>query len=289
MPDILITGAGGQLGRALQQAAAGSHDRYTAVSHSELDITDKRAVEDYLAAHRPDIIVNCAAYTDVERAESEPRRAMRVNAEAVADLADAAHECGARLIHFSSDYVFGGRPHTRAYTERDMPAPLSAYGRSKAGGESAAMRHGDAIVLRTSWLYSPWGRNFCRTIIGLAHRNSELRVVDDQIGTPTYAPDLAEMLVGIISGGAWRTMSGIYNYSGEGQCSWYDFAVEIVRRAGIDGCRVVPCTSAERRQAAVRPAFSVLDNSRIKRETGIAVPHWRESLDRCIDRIEKEY
>lgn len=288
MPDILITGGEGQLGRALREAAAGTADRYTAVGHRELDIADAEAVERYLADNPTDIIVNCAAYTDVERAESEPRAAMRINADAVAVLSDAAHRHGAKLIHISTDFVFGDDDRTAPLTEQDAPQPLNVYGRSKLAGEAAAMRHDDAIVVRTSWLYAPWGRNFCRTILDLARSRDRIEVVDDQIGTPTYAPDLAEALVAIIDGGAWRTMSGIYHYSDEGECSRYDFAVEILRLAGATGCRIEPCPSSERRSAARRPRYSVLDKSRIKRETGIAIPHWRDSLARCIARIKTE-
>lgn len=282
MPDILITGGRGQLGRALREAAARSANRCTAVGHSELDVTDAGAVERYLADNPVDIIVNCAAYTDVERAESEPQAAMGINAEAVEILSDAAHRHRAKLIHISTDFVFGDDGRTRPLTEQDAPQPLNVYGRSKLAGEAAAMRYGDAIVVRTSWLYAPWGRNFCRTILDLAHRRDCIEVVDDQIGTPTYAPDLAEALVTIIDSGAWRTMSGIYHYSDEGECSWYDFAVEILRLSGATGCRIEPCPSSKRRSAARRPRYSVLDKSRIKRETGIAIPHWRDSLARCM-------
>ncbi|MDE6861910.1 MAG: dTDP-4-dehydrorhamnose reductase [Alistipes sp.] len=287
MLDILITGGSGQLAQALLEASAGSVNRYTAADSMALDITDGDAVEHYLATKHTDIIVNCAAYTDVERAESDASTAMLVNASAVGEMSDAAHRHGVKLIQLSTDFVFGGQDSTRPYTELDPAQPLNVYGRTKAEGEAAAMRHGDAIVIRTSWLYAPWGRNFCRTILDLAQKRDSIEVVDDQIGTPTYAPDLAEAIVGIIDSGAWRTMSGIYHYSDEGECSWYDFAAEILRQAGIDRCRIEPCPSSTRASAARRPRYSVLDKSRIKRETGIAIPHWKESLARCIGRINE--
>lgn len=288
MLSILITGGEGQLGRALREAAASSANRYTAVGRRELDITDAEAVERHLAENRTDIIVNCAAYTDVERAEREPHEAMRLNADAVGILSDAAHRHGARLIHISTDFVFGDDDRTRPFEESDPVCPLNTYGRSKTEGEAAALRQGEAIVVRTSWLYAPWGRNFCLTILSLASSRESIAVVNDQTGSPTYAPDLAEAIVAMIDGGAWRTMSGIYHYADQGECSRYEFAREIVRLAGIDRCRIEPCTSAERPSSARRPRYSALDTSRIRRETGIEIPHWRESLAKCIERIKKE-
>lgn len=288
MLDILITGGSGQLARALTEASALSANRYTAVGHTRLDITDAEAVERYMAKNPTDIIVNCAAYTDVEQAERDAATAMSVNATAVAALSDAAHRHGAKLIHISTDFVFGADGRTRPYTEHNPISPLNVYGSTKAAGERKAMRYDDAIVIRTSWLYSPWGRNFCRTILSLAHSRERIEVVDDQIGSPTYAPDLAEAIVGIIDSGAWRKMSGIYHYSDEGECSRYDFAAEILRQAGIEGCRIDPCPSSARPSAARRPAYSVLDTGRIKRETGIVIPHWRKSLGHCIDRMKAD-
>lgn len=288
MLSILVTGSGGQLGRALREAAADSGNRYTFVGHRELDITDSDCVERYLADNPTDIIVNCAAYTDVERAESDPSAAMRINAEAVATLSDAAHRHGARLIQLSTDFVFGDDERTVPFEETAPISPLNVYGRSKAEGEAAALRHGYGIVIRTSWLYSPWGRNFCLTILSLARSRDRIEVVDDQMGSPTYAPDLAEAIVGIIDGGAWRTMSGIYHYANEGECSRYDFAREIVRLAGIDRCRIEPCTSSERPSAARRPHYSTLATDRIKRETGLTIPNWRESLSRCMECVKTE-
>lgn len=288
MLSILVTGGEGQLGRALREAAADSDNRYTFVGHGVLDITDRKAVERYLADNQTDIIVNCAAYTDVDRAESQPQQAIRINAEAVAALSEAAHRHGAKLIHISTDFVFGGGGRTRPFKDSDPVSPLNVYGRSKAEGEAAAMRYGDGIVIRTSWLYSPWGRNFCRTILSLACTRDRIEVVDDQTGSPTYAPDLAEAIVTIIDGGAWRTMSGIYHYADRGECSRYDFAREIVRLAGIDGCRIEPCKSGDRQSAARRPLYSALDTGRIRRKAGLAIPHWRESLARCIERIDTE-
>ncbi len=214
---------------------------------------------------------------------------MRINARAVGILAGAAHRAGAGLIHISTDFVFGGeRQRSTPYTETDTPAPLNAYGRSKLAGEREAMRHGSAVILRTSWLYSPWGRNFFRTILDLAGSSEMLRVVDDQTGTPTYAPDLAETIAAAADSRLWQTAPGIYHYSDEGACTWFDFAARIVGRTGPDTCRIEPCTSAQRPTAALRPSYSVLDKSLIKRVAGIGIPRWEESLDRCLDYMARQ-
>ena len=289
MLKVLITGAGGQLGQALARSSLAAACDCTFVGRSDLDIADPDAVDLYFAGHAVDAVINCAAYTDVERAESEPDAAMRINARAVGILAGAAHRAGAGLIHISTDFVFGGeRQRSTPYTETDTPAPLNAYGRSKLAGEREAMRHGSAVILRTSWLYSPWGRNFFRTILDLAGSSEMLRVVDDQTGTPTYAPDLAETIAAAADSRLWQTAPGIYHYSDEGACTWFDFAARIVGRTGPDTCRIEPCTSAQRPTAALRPSYSVLDKSLIKRVAGIGIPRWEESLDRCLDYMARQ-
>lgn len=289
MLKVLVTGAGGQLGQALARSSLAAACDCTFADRSVLDIIDPDAVDRYFAGHAIDAVINCAAYTDVERAEHEPDTAMLVNTRAVGILAEAAHRAGAGLIHISTDFVFGGDEQRSApYAETAPTAPLNVYGRSKLAGEREAMRHGSAVILRTSWLYSPWGRNFFRTILELAGKEKLLRVVDDQTGTPTYAPDLAEAIAAAVECRLWQTAPGIYHYSDDGSCTRYDFAARIVNRAGIATCRVEPCTSAQRPAAARRPRYSVLDTSLIRRVTGIGIPSWEESLDRCLDRMIRQ-
>ena len=285
MLRVLITGAGGQLGRELQRLAALSPNRYVAVESAELDITDAGAVARALQEGRFDVVINCAAFTDVEGAETDPEAADRLNRQAVAYLAAAVAAADAFLIHISTDYVFDGRT-CAPYDEEAAAAPLSVYGRTKWAGEEAVRTSGCRhLIIRTAWLYSEYGRNFLKTMLRLTAERDEVRVVCDQIGTPTYAGDLALALFSIVEGGLYEGHEGTYHFSDEGVASWYDFAVEIARAAGRDRCRIIPCRSDEYPTRAVRPACSVLDKCKVKRTFDLDIPHWRESMLYCLKRM----
>ncbi len=282
--QILITGANGQLGCELSRLGALSPNKYIPTDVNELDITDRAAVEQFVAENGIDVIVNCAAYTNVERAECEESLAMKINAEAVENLAAAAKKTDALLIHISTDYVFGCDgciPRTE-----EMPtSPLGAYGRSKLAGEQAIAASGcKAIILRTAWLYSEFGNNFLKTMLRLTAENEALKVVFDQVGTPTYAGDLALAIFSIIDGNIYEGREGTYHFANEGVCSWFDFATEIASAAGHE-CKIVPCHSAEFPSKVTRPPYSVLDKSKFKATFGIDIPHWRESMLYCLKRL----
>lgn len=273
---ILVTGANGQLGREMRRLGAASPNEYTFTDVAELDITDAAAVMSCVTAGRYDVILNCAAYTNVDRAEDDEATAEKINCDAVRNLAAAAAQTGAVLFHVSTDYVFGGDGNTPR--SEDMPlAPLGAYGRTKLHGEQAVAESGcRAVIVRTAWLYSEYGNNFLKTMLRLTAERPELNVVFDQVGSPTYAGDLAIALFTIIEGGLYEGNEGVYHFSNEGVCSWYDFAVEIARAAGHDGCAIHPCHSDEFPSKVKRPAYSVLDKSKIKKTFGLDIPHWRE-------------
>ena len=278
---ILVTGGNGQLGTALRLASAKSSHRYIFTDIDELDITSAEVVNEFVQKNSIDIVVNCAAYTAVDRAESDETTADKINHKAVATLAAVCARHNAALIHISTDYIFSGEA-TAPITEEATPAPINAYGRTKWAGEEAIAESGcRAIILRTSWLYSEFGTNFCKTMRTLTATRPEIKVVADQLGTPTYAGDLAEAIVAIIESGQ-IDKSDTYNYSNDGVCSWYDFAVEIAHLCGNNECKINPCTTAEYPTAAARPHYSVLDKSKIKATFGIEVPEWRESLTKCI-------
>lgn len=280
---VLVTGADGQLGRHVRLRAASAADRYLFVDAAELDITDRAAVEAFVARNRVEVIVNCAAYTDVERAESEEERARAVNATAVGYLAAAARANDALLIHLSTDYVFMGGCCSMI-PETAQPRPINAYGRTKLAGEEAVAASGcHHLILRTAWLYSEFGTNFVRKILQRSERDDTLRVVADQIGSPTYAGDLADAIVRIIS--ERRFVEGIYHYTNLGTCSWWEFAREICRLAGRT-TEIQPCTSAEYPSRALRPMHAVLDKTKFRQTFGWEIPHWRDSLKRCIDGLQ---
>ena len=289
MHNILITGGNGQLGRAIMAMPRDAHSNYHAPSHDTLDVCNRDSVERYIAEHNIDIVINCAAYTDVERAESEPKQAMQINGEAVGILAKACSRHNATLIHISTDYVFGGNTHRNTpYCIDDTTDPINSYGRSKTEGEREALRYDRAIVIRTSWLYAPWGKNFCRTILRVGAEQSTLHVVNDQRGTPTSALSLARFIVHIIEQGDIDTMSGIYHFTDEGECTWYDFAKEIVRLAELQ-CNVVACSSEERKTQALRPRYSVLDKSHTHAIYPTAIKPWQETLAECIEMIKRQH
>ena len=282
---ILVTGANGQLGREMRRLGEASPNRYIFTDVEELNITDREAVEDMVQREQVDIIINCAAYTNVERAEQEQEAAERINALAVENLAHAAAKHNATLFHISTDYVFDGEANT-PLTE-DMPTnPLGVYGRTKLQGEKAIAASGcKAIVIRTAWLYSEFGNNFLKTMLRLTAEREHINVVFDQVGTPTYAGDLALAIFSIIEGDLYEGKEGTYHFSNEGVCSWYDFAVEIARAVGNTTCQINPCRSKDFPTKATRPAYSVLDKDKIKRTFGIEIPQWRESMFYCLKRL----
>jgi dTDP-4-dehydrorhamnose reductase len=284
MKSILITGANGQLGTALRNMADafdGCTLHFTDVD--TLDICDRSQVECFMKSRSVDTVVNCAAYTAVDRAEDDPDTCTRINCDAVRNVGEAAERCGAAVIHVSTDYVFDGNA-TRPYREDDPTGPASVYGATKLAGERALLSScGDtAVIIRTAWLYSETGSNFVRTMLRLGGQRGSIGVVADQKGTPTYAADLAGAIRSVVS--AERFTPGIYNYTNGGVCSWYDFAVEIFRIAGID-CEVTPLATADYPTRAKRPAYSVLDKSKIKETYNPAVPAWEESLRRCLHNL----
>ena len=280
--NILITGCTGQLGRSFRRAFLNLDHNcfFTSFPEGEgadtLDITDADAVMSHVRGNDIDIIINCSAYTDVEKAEEDEDAAFAVNASAVANLASVAQATGTLLIHFSTDYVFDGKA-CRPYSEDAPTAPANVYGRSKLAGEQAIVSSGCRyMIFRTAWLYSVYGKNFVKTMAGLTSRLPEVKVVCDQVGTPTYAQDLADSVVEIIEADM-LSRTGIYNYTDEGVCSWYDLAKEVNDLMNHD-CNVVPCGSEEYPVKAQRPAYSVLNKKKFKETFGIDIPHWRDSL-----------
>lgn len=274
---VLVTGANGQLGSELRLVASAD---YLFTDIQELDITNEEDVTEFVERNGIDTIVNCAAYTNVDRAEEEPEVAEFVNATAVAILARVAKCHNARLVHISTDYLFGGERFDAPIAESVVPAPLGVYGRTKLLGERLIEESGcDYTIIRTSWLYSTYGKNFVKTVMRLASERSQLRVVCDQIGSPTYARDLASVIVQICEKEDFEC--GIYHYSNRGAISWYDFAQAVVDICGAE-CNVVPCTTAEYGAKALRPAYSVLDTSKICKVLRCEIPDWRVSLEECI-------
>ena len=284
--NILVTGANGQLGNEMRRLGAVSPNNYIFTDVAELDITDASAVLATVKENAVEIIVNCAAYTNVDKAESDEATAELINSTAVRNLAVAMKEVGGTLFHVSTDYVFGLDGNTPR-TE-DMPVnPLGVYGRTKLNGELAIKESGcKALIFRTAWLYSEFGNNFLKTMLRLTAEREQLNVVFDQVGTPTYAGDLALAIFSIIEAGVYEGNEGIYHFSDEGVCSWYDFAVEIAAAAGNTNCRISPCHSSEFPSPVMRPPYSVLDKTKIKNTFDIDIPHWRESMEYCIKRIK---
>ncbi len=310
--NILVTGSYGQLGSWLRIMSAGSSDNFlftdvaeageeqlallrrlggdrVPLSSERLDITDIDAVRKAASEHKTDVIVNCAAFTNVDAAEDKPELAELLNAGAVRNLAEVAHELGALLIHVSTDYVFGGDPYNTPCTEDRKGTPTGVYGLTKLHGEQAVTVSGcKYVILRTAWLYSEFGKNFLKTMLSLTASKPEIRVVFDQTGTPTYAAGLASAIMNIMkdyaSAGLGRAdypRSGIYNYSDEGVCSWFDFARAVGVFSGHSSCRVLPCHSDEYPSKVKRPAYSVLDKTRIKEVFGIEVPYWTDGVKKC--------
>ena len=285
MKNILITGANGQLGSEIRVASAHFPQfRFFFTDVTELDICNREAVHAYMAENHMDGIVNCAAYTAVDKAEDDAETCYRINRDAVKNLAEAAREYKLDIIHVSTDYVFDGKSYL-PYTEVMPVNPSSVYGKSKLEGERILMEIcPEAVIVRTSWLYSSFGNNFVKTMLRLGQERDKLNVIFDQVGTPTYAADLAVALLSILAAG--KPAAGIYHYSNEGVCSWYDFTRSIHRLAGIS-CNLVPIESKEYPVRTPRPHFSVLNKAKIKQTYGTEIPHWEDSLEKCIRLLVK--
>lgn len=283
LKNILITGANGQLGNEMRLVAATDTERvYHFTDVAELDICDQDAVERFVVEHAIDCIVNCAAYTNVNKAEEDTVLCDKLNHLAPANLARVAAKHGAALIHVSTDYVFNGQ-HYIPYREDDITCPNSVYGTTKLAGEQAIQSLcSDTVIVRTAWLYSTFGNNFVKTMLRLGSERAALGVVFDQIGTPTYARDLARVIQHIIYKGI---VPGIYHYSNEGVCSWYDFTKAIFELGGITTCALNPLHTDEYPTPAARPHYSVLDKTKIKQTYGVEVPYWMDSLRECIEQL----
>jgi dTDP-4-dehydrorhamnose reductase len=312
--NILVTGANGQLGNELRLAAchpglsschsgrseeslrfvftdiADASEASVAMlrrlggasvdtSTRRLDITDLEAVRAIVREERIGAVINCAAFTNVDAAESQPELAELLNAKAPEHLAVAMREAGGLLVHISTDYIFGAEPYNRPCREDQAGTPTGVYGLTKLHGEQAIRRVGcDHVILRTAWLYSEFGKNFARTMLQLTATKPQVKVVFDQVGTPTYAGDLAAAIVTILQ----RPVCGTYHYSNEGVCSWFDFAKAVARMAGHDACDIQPCHSDEYPSPVKRPAYSVLDKTKVKETFGLTIPYWTDSLRRCL-------
>ena len=284
--NILVTGANGQLGNEMQRVAKTSSNHYIFTDVAQLDITDREAVLRAVKDNSIQVIVNCAAYTNVDKAEDDRETADLINNKAVENLAIAARENDATLIHISTDYVFKGDRCTPCREDWETD-PLGVYGITKLAGEKSIERTGCRhIIIRTAWLYSPFGKNFVKTMQKLTAEKDSLKVVFDQVGTPTYAGDLADAIARIIETGQLGKQ-GIYHFSNEGVCSWYDFAREICELSG-NTCNIQPCHSDEFPSKVKRPHFSVLDKTKIKDTFGIEVPYWEDSLKKCIRELKTE-
>ena len=282
---ILVTGANGQLGSELRALASAYSDfDFIFTSRQELRVEDSDSVNRFFSTHHPDFCINCAAYTAVDKAETEEDEAYLINAAAVGMLADACTSYHAKLIHLSTDYVFDGSAD-KPYAEDAPVNPQSAYGRSKLAGEQLAIESRGAIVIRTSWVHSPFGKNFVKTMLRLMQEKPEINVVSDQFGSPTYAADLADAILRIISSGKW--IPGIYHYYNDGIITWHQFA-EAIRDLSGSKCRVNAIPTSAYPTPAKRPAYSVLNTEKIRKTFDIIVPGWHTSLVRCYDRIASQ-
>lgn len=301
--NILVTGANGQLGNEMRIIARGSNDTYffTDVNQQEgvdtvfLDITDLQAIRNMVATHAINVIVNCAAYTNVDAAESNEALAEKLNAEAPENLARAMKEVNGLLVQISTDYVFGKEPYNIPCKETQQGTPTGVYGMTKLHGEQKIKAVGcKHVIIRTAWLYSEFGKNFCKTMMNLTATKPQLKVVFDQCGTPTYALDLAKAITHVLadyskdSKADNYSKTGIYHYSNEGVCSWYDFTKMIAEYNGTTACDVQPCHSNEFLSPVTRPSYSVLDKTKIKETFGIRIPYWTESLKQCITNLKNE-
>lgn len=287
--NILVTGSNGQLGNEMRLVSKCSKDNYIFTDVTELDITDDMAVCKMVTDNDINVIVNCAAYTNVDKAESEAEFAEILNAGAVRNLSEAIKANGGTLIHISTDYVFGGSNGNTPRTEDEAVNPTGVYGHTKLHGEQEIEKSGvKALIFRTAWLYSEFGKNFVKTMLNLTATKSELKVVFDQCGTPTYALDLATAIFDIIENRRMNNNEGIYHFSNEGVCTWYDFAKMIAEYAGYITCDIQPCHSDEFPSPVIRPSYSVLDKTKYKKIFGRKIPYWTDSLKTCLKNL-KEY
>ena len=293
--NVLVTGANGQLGSEMRLVAAESKDRYIftdvvelpGVETVKLDITDLEAVRQMVQVNDVNVIVNCAAYTNVDKAEEDQDFCALLNAKAPENLAVAMKEVDGLLVHVSTDYVFGGEPYNTPCREDQKGTPTGVYGLTKLQGEKAIEASGcHYIIIRTAWLYSEFGKNFVKTMLSLTSTKPQLNVVFDQTGTPTYALDLAEAIYDIVNNRKWEGKDGVYHFSNEGVCSWFDFTKMIAEYAGNTGCDIKPCHSDEFPSKVKRPAYSVLDKTKIKETFGISIPYWTDSLKKCIKNLK---
>ena len=286
MKQILVTGCLGQLGNEIQLLAPKYQDEchFYFTDKDDLDITDRKAIYDFIETNHIDIVINCAAFTAVDKAESAPELCNLLNNIAPGYLAEAVASVGGTMIQVSTDYVFDGTGH-KPYLEDDATCPNSVYGRTKLAGEEAVIRHcAGSMVIRTAWLYSTFGNNFVKTMLRLGKEREQLGVVFDQIGSPTYARDLARVIMTAVDKGI---VPGVYHFTDEGVCSWYDFTRAIHRIAGIDKCHVSPIHTEDYPVPAPRPHYSVLDKSKIKKTFGIEIPWWEDSLKECMAKLDK--
>ena len=293
---ILVTGANGQLGNEMRLISAGSQDKYifTDVNQVEgveteyLDITDPDAVRRMVTDYDVTVVVNCAAYTNVDAAETNQELAELLNAKAPENLALAMKEAGGLLVHVSTDYVFGGDPYNTPCREDQKGTPTGVYGLTKLHGEEKIIASGcDHVIIRTAWLYSEYGRNFCKTMMNLTATKPQLKVVFDQVGTPTYAGDLA-LVIKLIAESEFLQKQGIYHFSNEGAISWFDFAKAIIELNG-NNCEIDACSSEDFGDSVSRPNYSVLDKTKIKQTLGLGIPYWKDSLKVCLSKINELY
>ena len=295
--NILVTGANGQLGNEIRIVAKQSQNNYyfsdiiavSGVDTHILDITDANAVANFVKDNNINVVINCAAYTNVDAAEDNYDLAEKLNAEAPKILANCMKNVGGILVHISTDYVFGKEPYNTPCNENQTGTPTGVYGLTKLHGEENIKSSWcNYLIIRTSWLYSEFGKNFVKTMLNLTSTKPELKVVFDQVGTPTYAYDLAKVIYEIVEQNKIIGNEGIYHFSNEGVCSWYDFTVAIASMSGNKGCKIMPCHSNEFPSKVVRPSYSVLDKTKIKRTFGVEIPYWTVSLEKCIQNLKNQ-
>ena len=295
--NILVTGANGQLGNEIRIVAKQSQNNYyfsdiiavSGVDTHILDITDANAVANFVKDNNINVVINCAAYTNVDAAEDNYELAEKLNAEAPKILANCMKNVGGILVHISTDYVFGNEPYNTPCNENQTGTPTGVYGLTKLHGEENIKSSGcNYLIIRTSWLYSEFGKNFVKTMLNLTSTKPELKVVFDQVGTPTYAYDLAKVIYEIVEQNKIIGNEGIYHFSNEGVCSWYDFTIAIASMSGNKGCKIMPCHSNEFPSKVVRPSYSVLDKTKIKRTFGVEIPYWTVSLEKCIQNLKNQ-
>ena len=290
MATVLVTGAKGQLGSEIKEI----HNHFNPLNFiftdiEQLNLLDLPKLKSFFNNNKIDYIINCAAYTAVDKAETDVRNAENINITAVSNIAKIATNYKIKLIHFSTDYVFDGTS-TTPYVEADKTNPVSVYGLTKLKGEIEALRHPKTIIIRTSWLYSTYGNNFVKTMLTLTKNRDEISVVNDQMGNPTYANDLAQVVLKIIQDSEEnpdRFKHGIYHYANEGQCTWYELTTEIIKYSGSK-CTIIPIQTADYPTPAKRPAYSVFNKEKIKETFNIEIPHWKVSLPRCLSRLENK-